>query len=252
MIQFLRDTYTVLWADLRVLRHRITRTLATSLMTPILYLLAFGYGLGRGITFNGYNYLDFVIPGIIALTAMTNSFAGAGSKLHVDRLFYKCFDELLMAPISTGAIVLGKALIGVIRGLISSLVMFAAGAIASPKLLFSPLLPMFMFALFLSCLTFAFLGELIGLTAKSHEDMSTFSNLILLPMTFLSGTFFSLDAVPEILRTALYFLPLTHSSMCLRAAALNQPFPWVSLAALGICCLTFSLACMISIRRHSS
>ncbi|MEM2280830.1 MAG: ABC transporter permease [Candidatus Bathyarchaeia archaeon] len=248
---FLRDTYTVFWADLCVLRRHFVRTVATSLMNPVLYLLAFGYGLGTGITFDGYSYLDFVVPGIIALTAMTSSFTGAGSKLHVDRLFYRCFDELLMAPINVYSIVLGKALVGVVRGLISSLAMLAAGAAASSKLALSPMLPLFILALFISCLVFAFLGELIGLIAKSHQDMSTFSNLILLPMTFLSGTFFSLEGIPEALRTALYLLPLTHSSLCLRASALNQPFPWTSLTALLTYAFIFFAGCIVAIKKSS-
>lgn len=251
MISFLRDTYTVLWADLRVFKRQLTRTLATSLMTPLLYLLAFGYGLGRGITFNGYSYLDFVVPGIIALTAMNTSYTGAGSKLHVDRLFYKCFDELLMSPISVYAIVLGKALVGVVRGLISSLAMLAAGALISTRLALTPMLPMFLLVLLLSCLIFAFLGEFIALIARSHQDMGTFSNLVLLPMTFLSGTFFSLEGVPESLRIALYLLPLTHSSLCLRASALNQPFPWISLIALIAYGAIFSFLCVIAVKKAS-
>lgn len=235
------DVYTVFWADLRVLRRHLVRTIATSLINPLLYLLAFGYGLGRGIIFEGYSYLDFVVPGIIALTAMTSSFNGSGSKLHVDRLFYKCFDEYLMAPVNVFSIAIGKALIGVVRGIISSAALLLAGLIISPKIVASPMLPLFMLVLVVSCFVFAFLGVLIALLAKSHQDMNTFSTLILLPMTFLSGTFFSLEGLPKTLRNALYFLPLTHSSQCLRAAALNQPFPIASLIALtGFGALFFS------------
>ena len=100
MFSVFRDMYSVLWVDLRFLRRHWLRTLATSLVNPILYLVAFGYGLGRGISFEGFSYLAFVMPGIIALTAMNSSYGGAGLKLHVDRLFYKCFEEYLLSPIS--------------------------------------------------------------------------------------------------------------------------------------------------------
>ncbi|MGB9960551.1 MAG: ABC transporter permease [Candidatus Bathyarchaeales archaeon] len=228
----LMDVYTVFWADLRVLKRHLARTIATSLINPLLYLLAFGYGLGRGISFEGYSYLDFVVPGIIALTAMTSSFNGSSSKLHVDRLFYKCFDEYLMSPVNVFSIAIGKALIGVVRGLLSSAALLFVGVIISPKIVASPLLPMFVLVLVISCFVFAFLGVFVALLAKSHQDMNTFSTLILLPMTFLSSTFFSLEGLPETVRTVLYLLPLTHSSQCLRAAALNQPFPLASLLAL--------------------
>ncbi|MEM3437663.1 MAG: ABC transporter permease [Nitrososphaerales archaeon] len=251
MINALRDIHTVLWADLRVLRRHWLRTIATSLINPILYLLAFGYGLGKGITFGGYSYLDFVVPGIIALTTMTGSFNGAGSKLHVDRLFYKCFDEILMAPVSIFSIIIGKALAGVIRGIIGATALLLAGLVISPKIAASPMFLLFLLVLVISCFVFAFLGVLIAFVAKSHQDMNTFSNLILLPMTFLSGTFFALEGLPEILRIALYILPLTHSSLCLRAAALNQPFPWYSLIALIGFGVAFFLGCILILKKAS-
>jgi ABC-2 type transport system permease protein len=248
MINVFRDIYSVLWVDLRFLRRHWLRTLATSIVSPILYLVAFGYGLGRGISFEGYSYLEFVMPGIIALTAMTGSYNGAGLKLHVDRLFYKCFDEYLLSPISLFSLAVGKTLIGVVRGLIASVALLIVSVILSPTLIISPL---FVFALVSSCFVFAFLGVLVGLVAKSHQDMGTFSTLVILPMTFLSGTFFSLSQLPEAAKAVLYLLPLTHSSQTLRAAALGQPFPWLSLVALLGFGLFFFSACIVALKRTS-
>jgi len=248
MVTVFRDIYSVLWVDLRFLRRHLLRTLVTSLVNPILYLVAFGYGLGQGISFEGYSYLDFVMPGIIALTAMSSSYGGAGLKLHVDRLFYKCFDEYLMSPISLFSLAIGKTLIGVVRGLISSLALLIVGVIISPMLTISPL---FLLVLISSCFVFSFLGVLIGLVAKSHQDMGTFNTLVILPMTFLSGTFFSLSQLPEAVKAVLYFLPLTHSSQCLRAAALAQPFPWLSLLALLGFGLVFFAGCIVALKRTS-
>lgn len=248
MITVFRDAYSVLWVDLRFLRRHWLRTLATSLINPILYLVAFGYGLGRGISFEGYSYLDFVMPGIIALTAMTSSYGGAGMKLHVDRLFYKCFDEYLMSPISLFSLAIGKTLIGVVRGLIASIALLIVSVLISPTLIINPL---FVLVLVSSCFVFSFLGVLIGLVAKSHQDMGTFNTLVILPMTFLSGTFFSLNQLPEAVKVVLYFLPLTHSSQCLRAAALSQPFPWLSLLALLGFGLVFFAGCMVALKRGS-
>jgi ABC-type multidrug transport system permease subunit len=81
--------------------------------------------------------------------------------------------------------------------------------------------------------------------------MATFSSLILLPMTFLGGTFFSINQVPIALKIALYALPLTHSSICLRAAALGQPVPWESFLALVVFLLAFSLGSMAVLRKIS-
>jgi len=149
----------VLWVDLRFLSRNWLKTLATTLIAPILYLLAFGYGLGRGFTIEGYSYLNFVIPGIVALTAMTTSFNAAGMKLHVDRLFYKCFDETLMSPISLFSIVIGKTFIGVVRGLISTAALLVACLVFSPLPAVSAL---FWLTLVVTCFTFSFLGVLVA------------------------------------------------------------------------------------------
>jgi ABC-2 type transport system permease protein len=248
MITVFRDIYSVLWVDLRFLRRHWLRTLATSLVNPLLYLVAFGYGLGSGISFGDVSYLAFVMPGIIALTAMSSSYGGAGMKLHVDRLFYKCFDEYLMSPISLFSLAIGKTLIGVVRGLISAVAILIVGVLISPTLVVSPL---FVLVLVSSCFVFSFLGVLIGLVAKSHQDMGTFNTLVILPMTFLSGTFFSLSQLPEAVKAVLYFLPLTHSSECLRAAALGQPFPWLSLLALLGFGLVFFAGGIVALKRAS-
>lgn len=229
MSNTLNDVYSVLWVDLRNLKRHWRSTIATSLIQPLLYLVAFGYGLGQGVNIDGVSYLAFVIPGIIALTAFSTSFNGSASKLQVDKLFYKSFDEFLMAPVKLYSIVTGKALIGVVRGLISSAAILIVGLILSPSLIVSPL---FVLALLVSCFVFSLFGVLIALVITSHQNMSTFSNLVMLPMTFLCGTFFSLSQMPAAAAAVLYVLPLTHSSLCLRAAALGQPFPWWSLLVL--------------------
>jgi ABC-2 type transport system permease protein len=244
----LSDIYSVLWVDLRFLRRHWLRTLATSIVSPILYLVAFGFGLGRGISFGMYGYLDFVIPGIIALTAMTGSYNGAGMKLHVDRLFYKCFDEYLLSPISMFSLAVGKTLIGVVRGLLASGALLAVGIALSPSLVLGPL---FVLVLVTSCFVFSFLGVLVGLWAKSHQDMGTFSTLVILPMTFLSGTFFSISQLPDAVKAVLYVLPLTHSSESLRAAALGQPFPWLSFIALLGFGLVFFAGCLLALKKTS-
>ncbi len=248
MINILSEIYAVFWVDLRFLKRHLFRTLAVTLVNPVLYLVAFGYGLGWRISLGGYSYLEFVIPGIVALTAMNGSYNGAGMKLHVDRLFYKCFDEYLLSPINIISLAIGKTLIGVVRGLLASVALLAVGVLISPTLIISPL---FMLVLVVSCFVFALLGVLAGLLAKTHQDMNTFSTLVILPMTFLSGTFFSLSQLPETVKAVLYVLPLTHSSESLRAAALGQAFPWLSFLALLGFGLVFFSGCLLALKRAS-
>jgi ABC-type multidrug transport system permease subunit len=248
MLNTLTDIYSVFWLDVRNLSRHWRSILATSLIQPILYLVAFGYGLGYGVTIDGVSYLSFVIPGIVALTAFSTSFSGASSKLQVDRFFYKSFDELLMSPVSLQSIVIGKALVGVLRGLISSLAILAVSFILSPTLLVGPL---FIAVLFTSCFVFALLGVLVALVINSHQGMSTFSNLVILPMTFLCGTFFSLSQLPDAAKAVLYFLPLTHSSELLRATALGQTFPWLSFVGLLAFGIVFFVGCIVALKKSS-
>lgn len=243
----LRDAYSVWWADLRILMHLWRQFLGTSLMSPVLYLVAFGYGMGRGMTVGGRSYLDFVIPGIIALTAMNTSFNGAGMKLNVDRLFFHSFDEILMSPVSPASLVLGKSMIGVVRGLVVSVLFTVIGLVVASV----DISVMFVVTLVVSCLMFSFMGFLCAMYAKSHQDMSTFTSIILMPMSFLGGTFFALDQVPRWIDVILHILPLTHSSLCLRAEALGDPFPWVSFSVLvGLTIVLFG-ACLWAVKRSS-
>lgn len=144
----------------------------------------------------------------------------------------------------SGSMKMGKALIGVVRGLISSVAFLVVALLIAPNMHVGPL---FLAGLVLTCLTFSFLR----LLARSHEDMATFGSLILIPMTFLGGTFFSLSQVPEGLKYALYILPLTHASLFLRAAALDQPLPWASFLALLVYFVAFLWGGMIALKRAS-
>ncbi len=248
MLQTLRDIYAVVWVDLRFLRRNLGKTMALTLVAPILYLLAFGYGLGRGASIEGFSYLQFVIPGILALTAMTTAFNTSGLKLHVDRLFFKCFDETLMSPVSAFSIITGKALIGVVRGLLSSAALLLACLVFSPLPAVSLLFPL---SLVVTCFAFSFLGVIVALLAKTHQDMTLFMSLVVLPMAFLSGTFFSLSQVPEALSIILSISPLTHACLCLRASALGQPFPWGSLLVLIGFGVAFFVLCFAALKKSN-
>jgi ABC-type multidrug transport system permease subunit len=248
MLKALQDIYSVFWVDVRNQKHHWQALVVTSLVQPLLYLITFGYGLNGSITFDGVSYLEFIIPGIVALTAFSNSYHGAAYKLQVDRFFYRSFDELLMAPVSQYSIVLGKALIGFVRGLLSSALILAVGLVLMPTLTITSL---FLLVLIVSCLVFALFGVYIAFAIDSHQAMSTFSNLVILPMTFLCGTFFSLNALPEAAKWVLYVLPLTHASQCLRAASLLQPFPWLSLLALFGFGVAFFAGSYVTLKKKS-
>lgn len=229
MLDRLREIYYVAWADLRFMRHTMVNVLIMSLMSPLLYLLAFGYGMGRGVVVEGVPYIAFIIPGIVALTTLSSSFSSTSTRMNVQRLYYRSFDEMMLSPLRLSSIVLGKSVLGVIRGMISCLIIFTIGMALTPELSFTPL---FVLCMIISCFTFSLLGETAALLAKTHQSMATFSSLVILPMTFLCGTFFSVESMPEWFRAILYALPLTYSSTILRESALGWDLSLWPLAAL--------------------
>ncbi len=239
MMRFLRQVYYVAWADLRYMRHNLFNVVVMSIMSPILYLIAFGFGLRSGTTDIGVSYVAFVIPGIVALSSMNSSFSSTATRMNVQRLYYRSFDEMMMCPLSLHAIVWGKSMLGIIRGLIGCFILYGIGlclgaaGIGGTELVLSP---MVIVCIVIAAVSFSFLGMTAALLAKSHSSMSTFSTLIILPMTFLCGTFFSVSALHPVFQGILYCLPLTYASETIRAAALPDylDFPWLCLLGLVI------------------
>lgn len=210
----LYDIGTVFWRDWLVLKRRMGTFIFSRMITPILYLVAFGWGVGRSVQVSEGTYLDFIVPGILALNSMNISFNSVGSPLNMSRLYHKTLEEYLIAPISPLAFVIGKILSGALRGMLSSVIIillaygFGAGFQVST---------LFVLALAGNCLVFAALGFVAAMLIDSHEDMGNFSTYVLLPMSFLCATFFSTDKLPGAVRLVLEFLPLTHTSYLLRA-----------------------------------
>jgi len=227
----MRGMGAVLWRDLLMLRKRFGRFVAAHLVGPLLYLTAFGWGLGRNLDFWGTSYLDFVVPGILALSAMSASFNATSTSLNISRLYHRTLEEFLLAPVGLGPLVLGHVLGGLIRGLVSSALILLVAFFFGARLQF--LNPWLLATLFLTCFLFAALGVAAAMLINSHEDMARFSTFVILPMSFLCGTFFQVEKFPALVAGLVQVLPLTHSSLALRAAALGGEFPWFSLAVLA-------------------
>jgi len=242
------DFYTVFWREMLVLQRTFYKFFASRLVSPLLYLVAFGWGLGRGIRLDGGNYLEFVVPGIIALSAMNTSFNAVGISLNISRLYYKTLEEYLIAPLSAGSFVLGNVLAGTVRGLIASLIILGLAFLFGARLAING---WFFVIIILTCALFASLGVVAAMTINSHEDMSNFSTFVILPMSFLSGTFFLPDRLPRGVAYLIEALPLTHTSYALRALAQGQGLLFFSLAVLiGYTALLFFAAVVVIKKVH--
>ena len=243
----LADSSTIFWGDWLDLRVRVIQIASSGLISPLIYIIAFGLGLGSSIrpgsviSGNYNSYLEFILPGMIALSSMTISFAGTTFSICGDRLFTKSFEELLLVPINPLSLHLGKMSAGIVRGLLTS------GSVIILALLFTQNLgflnPLFLLILVLNCAVFAGLGVITGLTVKSLESVGLYNNFVIIPMSFLGATFFDPATLPVGLKFLVYLLPLTYASTGLRAAvyAPLSDFPWYSVPIL------FAIAAALSV-----
>lgn len=219
----------------------------SAMFAPILYLLAFGLGLGRRVSIEGGSYMEFLIPGLVAMSSMNNSYTWIATSLTVGRLHFRTFQVLVQSPISAGAIVLGEILAGMVRGLFASGMVFLVGFVLGGKTYY---MPMFIPALLLNCFLFASLGVISGLKSKSHEDTATFSNFFILPMAFFGGTFFPVTEMPRWLQAAIQLLPIVHTNRLLRMKCMGPDciLPFFVLMAFSI---LFSIIAINVVREYS-
>ena len=172
--------------------------------------------LPRGMSMGGGTYLDFMMPGLLALSAMNNSFGPVSTSVNVSKLYTKTIEEILVSPISPWSIALGRALVGTVRGLFSASLLMIIGAFSGVHM---DLSPAFILVLALTAFCFASGAVAAAMVAKSHEDMSNFNSFVIIPMSFLSGTFFAPDKLPEPFHSMVLVYPLTHASLVLRTLA---------------------------------
>ncbi|AFZ48768.1 ABC-2 type transporter [Cyanobacterium stanieri PCC 7202] len=240
------DTLTIFWGEWLDLRARMAQIASTGLISPLIYVLAFGLGLGNTIDrvstpAVGDSYLEFILPGMVALSSMTISFGGTTFSICGDRLFSKTFDELLLLPVHPLALHLGKVLAGIVRGLMTAFSVIVVAILFTGKV-FSFINPLFILVLILNCAVFAGIGVIIGLRVKSLESVGLYNNFLIVPMSFLGGTFFSPESLPMALKVIVYLLPLTYTTTALRSAAYEpiNLFPWYSIPILLIIAIALS------------
>ncbi|OAQ20252.1 ABC transporter permease [Thermosulfurimonas dismutans] len=226
----MRGFLAVYLRELLIIWHRLPRMLLSFSVSPTLYLVAFGFGLGKDLTVEGRPYLEFLVPGVVAAASMMQGF-GINVEINVARFYLRIFEEFQAAPISNWAYVLGEILGGVTRALLSTLVILAITALAGVKL---HLGPAFFLGVFLNAFVFASLGVASAMLIRSHADQALVTNFIITPMVFLGGTFFPVEGLPAWARLPLKLLPLTHASHLIRNAAYGNPVPLTSLYILLI------------------
>ena len=231
--------------ELLILKSRLKRQLAGMAISPLLYLITFGYAMGGLIRFDGHSYLEFLIPGLVAMSSMTQAFAIA-TDINVARFYWNIFEEFQAAPISNLSYVGGEVLAGITRALLAVVVILLLSLPFGVVLSYGPL---FWLAILCNCFVFASLAVAMAMLVKSHADQSLLTNFIITPMAFLGGTFFPVEKLPEWAQVILAALPLTHASHAIRAASLGQPAQVVDFSVLLITGVLFFWLALHSVNR---
>ena len=191
---------------------RFFRTLAQSFISPVistsLYFVVFGTAIGSRIDqVEGISYGAFIVPGLIMLTVMTQGISNASFGIYFPK-FIGTFYELLSAPINSLEIVVGFAGAAATKALFIGLVILATSAFFVDLTI---LHPMAMLAfLVLTCISFSLFGFIIGIWARNFEQLQLIPLLVVTPLVFLGGSFYSISMLPPFWQGVSFFNPVVY------------------------------------------
>ncbi len=234
----LRAITTVLWEKWVEFKFEWKKITASALVSPLLYMIALGWGLGSSSTVTDRPYIDFLVPGIIALTTMNTSFSAVAQPLNVQRLYERSFDQIIISPTPMPAYIFGQMLSGALRGIYSGVLILL---LSIPFGAAMDITPAFFLVMLLNGMTFGALGVMAAILASTHADIARFSSFVILPMTFLCNTFFPLDRVPDLIKVLISILPLTHASGALRSMAYGGAPSLISIGILALYTFVFMI-----------
>jgi ABC-2 type transport system permease protein len=191
---------------------RMWRTLFQSILSPVisttLYFVVFGAAIGSRIeSIDGISYGAFIVPGLIMLSLLTQSIANASFGIYFPRFTGTIF-EILSAPVSYMEIVIGYVGAAATKSIILGAIILQTAAVFVPIEIAHPLW-MASF-LVLTSVTFSLFGFIIGIWADGFEKLQIIPLLIITPLTFLGGSFYSINILPEPWRTASLFNPVVY------------------------------------------
>lgn len=194
----------------------IVAPVVTTLLFYTVFALAFG-GVAREV--NGVAFLQFLAPGLIMMTMVQNAFANTSSSLIISKVQGNIVD-ILMPPMSSLELLIGFLAGGVIRGLMVGAVTIVIVSIFVP-LMISSVVQIIVFA-FLGTMMLALLGIAAGVWAEKFDHMAAVTNFIITPMTFLSGTFYSVRSLPEMWHALALYNPFFYMIDGFRGGFIGQ------------------------------
>ncbi len=209
------------------------QTVAAPVITAILYLMIFGHVLeGRVQVYDSVSYTAFLLPGLVMMSVLQNAFANSSSSMVQSKVMGNLV-FLLLTPLSHRAWFVAYVGSSIVRGLAVGLgVMAATWYFAQPSLV----APLWILAFgFMGAALLGALGLIAGLWAEKFDQMAAFQNFIIVPMTFLSGVFYSIHSLPEFWQKVSHLNPFFYMIDGFRYGffGVSDVSPWISLALVG-------------------
>jgi len=201
-----------LWAIYRFEMARFVRTLLQSVVTPVittsLYFVVFGGAIGSRMSrVDGVPYGAFIVPGLIMLSVLTASISNASFGIYFPK-FTGTIYELLSAPVSFTEMILGYVGAAVTKAILLGVIILGTASFFVPVQIHHPF--WMMAFLLLTATTFSLFGFVIGIWAKGFEQLQLIPMLVVTPLTFLGGAFYSIDMLPPGWRTVALFNPVVY------------------------------------------
>lgn len=198
-------TFTLIRREVDRAQRVAIQALVTPWLSALLFILVFGKIVGSRIGhIEGVTYVQFVLPGTLMMNVLMSTFSQSSMALYFQR-FLKNIEEVLVAPISYGEMILAFVASGVIRGLVVGAGIMLIGLLFGATTLTHPL--WFIFYISMVSLLFSLLGLLVGLWANGFEALSLVPTFLITPLTFLGGMFNSIDMLPPTFQTIVRFNP---------------------------------------------
>ena len=210
------------------------QTVAAPVLTAVMYLLIFGHVLqGRVQVFDGVGYTSFLIPGLVMMSVLQNSFANSSSSLIQSKITGNLV-FLLVSPLSHWAWYVAYVGAAMVRGLMVGLGVFVVTVWFAPPAFAQPIWILVFATLGAGML--GSLGLIAGLWAEKFDQMAAFQNFIIMPMTFLSGVFYSVHSLPSFWQAASHLNPFFYMIDGFRRGffGVSDVSPWLSLAVVGV------------------
>jgi len=219
------------------------QTVAAPVLTSVMYLMIFGHVLEAHVqVYDGVSYTAFLIPGLVMMSVLQNAFANSSSSMVQSKIMGNLV-FLLLTPLSHWSWFFAYALSAMARGLIVGAGVLVAGVLfvwQSSVLNFSlmPAQPLWVitFAV-MGAFMLGSLGLIAGLWADKFDQMAAFQNFIIMPMTFLSGVFYSIHSLPTFWQSVSHLNPFFYMIDGFRFGFFGQSdvSPWLSLGVVGVC-----------------